>query len=218
LLKITIIRNNISYISFKDNLSLFKIISIEDIRKIYPNFDSRRLIEWQQKGYLVKLINKWYLFSDVPVNENLLFRISNCLYHPSYLSLESALSFHHLIPEAVYSPQAITTLKSKVYETPVGSFRYRRIKPELFFGYQVLHLDGLPVLMADREKAILDYLYFRAGKTTEAEIEALRLNAYELKQTLDKQKLEQYLAVYASPTLERRIQILNKLISHANAT
>lgn len=218
MLKITIIRNNISYISFKDNLSLFKIFSIEDIRKIYPNFDSRRLIEWQNKGYLLKLINKWYLFSDIPVTENLLYRISNCLYHPSYLSLESALSFHHLIPEAVYSQQAITTLKSKVYETPVGSFRYRRIKPELLFGYQVLHPDGLPVLMADREKAILDYLYFRAGKTTEAEIEALRLNLYELKQTLDKQKLEQYLSVYASPTLERRIQILYKLISHANDT
>ncbi|MDE3183888.1 MAG: hypothetical protein KGM16_10765 [Bacteroidota bacterium] len=218
MLKITIIRNNISYLSFKSNLSIFKIFSLEDIRKVYPNFDSRRLIEWQQKGYLVKLINKWYLFSDIPVTENLLFRISNSLYHPSYLSLESALAFHRLIPEAVYSQQAVTTLKSKVYETPVGSFRYRRMKPELFFGYQVLHLEGLPVLMADREKAILDYLYFRAGKTTEAELESLRLNFYELLQTLDRQKLEQYMAVFANPTLERRVQILYKLLSHADAT
>lgn len=218
MLKITIIRNNISHLSFKSNLSIFKIFSLEDIRKVYPDFDSRRLIEWQQKGYLVKLINKWYLFSDIPVTENLLFRISNCLYHPSYLSLESALAFHRLIPEAVYSQQAVTTLKSKVYETPVGSFRYRRMKPELFFGYNILHLEGLPVLMADREKAILDYLYFRAGKTTEAELEALRLNFYELLQTLDRQKLERYTAVYENPTLERRVQILYKLLSHADAT
>ena len=77
----------------------------------------------------------------------------------------SALAFHHLIPNSAYSRQVVTTLENQVYETTVGSFRFRKIKPELFFGYQVLHLDGLPVLMADREKAILDYLYFPTRKT-----------------------------------------------------
>lgn len=217
MLKITIIRNNLSYINFKKELYPFKVFSISDIRKVFPEFDSRRLIEWQKKGYLLKLINKWYVFADIPINENLLYRISNCLHHPSYLTLESALAYHQLIPEAVYSQQAVTTLKSISYETAVGVFRYCKIKASLFFGYEILHLDGLPVLMAYREKAILDFLYFRAGYTTLEEVSALRLNLTELQQTLDRQKLEIYAAVYNSRALNKRIQLLYKILAHADA-
>lgn len=218
LLKITIIRNNLSYINFKKELHPFKVFSLSDIRKVFLHFDSRRLIEWQRKGYLAKVINKWYLFTDIPVTENLLYRISNCIYRPSYLSLESALAFHHLIPEAVYSQQAVTTLKSITYNTAAGSFNYRKIKPGLFFGYQVLHLDGLPALMADMEKALLDFLYFQSGNITEENLMAFRLNITELQHSLNWDKMAQYATVYNSNILNRRIGVLHKIINHVNAS
>lgn len=207
-----------TYLQFRNALVSFKIFSIGDVRKLFPGFDSKRLVEWQKKGYIHKLINKWYLFTEVPVDEMLLYRISNCLCRPSYISMESALSYHHLIPEAVYSQQAITTRKTMLYETPVGTFNYRTIKPVFFFGYQVIRKDQLPVLIADMEKALLDYLYLNASLQKTEDIEALRLNFYELKRTINWKKLEQYALVFESRTLNNRIKDLKKVLQHADAS
>lgn len=196
----------------------FKVFSLGDIKKLFPDFDSRRLVEWQQKNYIRKLINKWYVFSEVPIDELLLFRISNCLHRPSYVSLESALSYYNLIPEAVYSQQAITTRKTITYETQVGTFNYRSVKPELFFGYKIIHKDKLPVMIADIEKALLDYLYLTASLKTMKDIEALRFNFMELQNRVDWDKLDKYALVFNSKTLNNRIKGLKKLLSHVNPT
>ena len=126
-----------SYLDFRTALYSFEVFCIRDIEKLFPKFDSRRLVEWQRKGYIQKLINKWYVFADIPINDRLRYRISNCLHRPSYISLESALSHYGLIPEAVYSVQNITTKKTIAYETIAGTFNYRSIKAQLFFGYEV---------------------------------------------------------------------------------
>jgi len=206
----------LTYFDFRNALIDFKVFSIGDAKKLFPGFDSKRLVEWQKKNYLRKLINKWYLFTEIPVDEILLFRISNCLYRPSYVSLESALSYYSLIPEAVYSQQAITTRKTTTYETPVGSFNYRSIKPELFFGYEILHKDKLPVMIAEAEKALLDYLYLTASLKTIKDIEALRFNYAEMQSRVDWKKLEKYALVFGSKTLDKRIKYLKKLLPNAN--
>ena len=40
-----------------------------------------------------------------------------------------------------------------------GHFQYHSIKPALYFGYQVLHTGPVPVLIAEPEKALLEYLH-----------------------------------------------------------
>ena len=207
-----------TYLEFRNALIGFKVFSVGDAGKLFPGFDSKRLVEWQKKGYIRKLINKWYLFTEVAVDEMLLYRIGNCLYRPSYISLESALSYYHLIPEAVYSQQAISTRKTMIYETPVGTFNYRNIKPAFFFGYQVIRKDQLPILIADLEKALLDYLYLNASLQTTGDIEALRLNYYELKNTVNWKKIEQYALVFESKTLNKRIENLKEVLLHADAS
>ena len=77
---------------FKD----LPIFSLNDIKNIEPNFHRRRLNEWQDKGFIKKIIRGYYLFSDTPVDEEILFKISNQIYYPSYISLESALSYYNL--------------------------------------------------------------------------------------------------------------------------
>jgi predicted transcriptional regulator of viral defense system len=205
-----------SYLEFRYALLSFQVFSIRDVEKFFPNFDSRRLVEWQRKGHIRKLVNKWYLFSECPVDEQLLFRISNCIYRPSYISLESALAYYHLIPEAVYTQKAVTTRKTTSYITPVGAFNFHTLKTSLFFGYSVFHKGSLPVLIAEKEKAILDYLYLNASLRSAEDIEELRFNYIELHNTLDWEKLAKYQFVFASKTLDRRIKVFKKQIEHAD--
>lgn len=205
-----------TYFEFRNALIDFKIFSTGDVKKYFPDFDTKRLVEWQRKNYIRKLINKWYLFAETPVEEMLLYRISNCLCRPSYVSLESALGFYHLIPEGVYSQQAITTRKTNSYKTPLGVFNYRTLKPAFFFGYRILHKDKLPVLMAEPEKALLDYLYLTGSLLSLKDMKALRINVTELQHIVDWNKLENYAKVFNSNTLDKRINHLKKISLHAH--
>ena len=215
MLKITIIGNNLSYLEFEKALKPFRIFPVSEARKTFSRFDSRRLVEWQEKGYLKKVINKWYLFADIPLTEELGYRIGNCIHHPSYISLQSALSYYSLIPEAVYTQQAITTGKTIRYSTPVGSFSYYHIKPKFYFGYSILKFEGLPVLMAEPEKALLDYLYLSPQIKTTSDITTMRLNATVLRANFDWEKFLQYARVVNSTVLDKRINLVKKSIRNA---
>lgn len=142
-------RNRINYIDFEKALSPFGIFRLSDILKIYPDFDSRRLHEWQKKGYITKLIKGCYIFNSIEMEEAVLFQIANVLAGPSYVSLESALSHYHFIPEQSFSITSVTTLKTNHYETPKGSFLYRSVKPSLFFGYETRISNRRPILTAE---------------------------------------------------------------------
>jgi predicted transcriptional regulator of viral defense system len=216
LLILTIIGNKMTYLAFRDAIRSFEVFSTRDIEKLFPKFDTRRLVEWQRKGYIQKLINKWYVFADIPINEWLRYRISNCLYRPSYVSLESALSHYGLIPEAVYSVQNITTKKTIAYETVAGTINYRSIKPHLFFGYKVDKTQTIPVLIASPEKAILDYFYLNPRLHTTQDIEGLRLNLPTLNEIVNHERLTSYAACFESNTLNKRLKLLRKINTHAD--
>jgi len=86
------------FLELKNELKDFPIFSLNEIKNIDPNFYRRRLNEWQDKGYIKKVIRGYYIFSDLQLSEEILFKIANRIYSPSYVSLESALSYYHLIP------------------------------------------------------------------------------------------------------------------------
>ncbi len=55
------------------------------------------------------------------------FAVAAMLHAPSHVSLESALSHHGLIPEAVYQVISVTVDRSRDFATPLGVFRFRRV-------------------------------------------------------------------------------------------
>lgn len=55
------------------------------------------------------------------------FVIAALLHAPSHVSLESALAFHRLIPEAVRQVSSVTARRSRVFTTPLGVFPFRRV-------------------------------------------------------------------------------------------
>ena len=88
------------------------------------------------------------------------FELAQCIYYPSYISLESALSFHGLIPEAVYVITSVCTKRSKTFHTPLGHFSYQHLPPENFYiEVELVKKDQFQFLIAKPWKAICDYIY-----------------------------------------------------------
>lgn len=202
------------YRDFEKYFNPFKIFSTEDIKKKYPGFDSRRLVEWQQKEYIQKIINRWYLFSDSKINEPLLFLTANKIYAPSYISFDSALAFYGLIPETVFSIISTSGKKTKTFHTPVADFYFRHLKPSLIFGYRLESIDNQYFKIAEPEKAILDYLYLHPKMQSEEDFEAWRINRDWLEREIDKEKLERYLFYFSNKALTNRVQVLLRIIRH----
>jgi len=105
-----------------------------------------------KKGIIKRLTKRKYLFTFLESDD---FQIANFLYTPSYISLESALSFYGIITQFPYQITSITPKKTKIIKTLNKEFSYSHIKPELFFGYEKKE----KFLIALPEKALFDYLY-----------------------------------------------------------
>lgn len=162
-----------TYNQFRSAFADFTVISLDDIRAVEPGFDRRRLSEWQAKGYLLKIVKGRYVFAEMPLDERRLFEIAARIYRPSYVSLESALSHHGLIPENVYAVTAVSTRRTYRFDTPVGLFSYRTVKPGFFYGYGI---GPGQARVALPEKAVLDLLYLDPGLTGPDDFASRRLN------------------------------------------
>lgn len=202
-----------TFLALKNKLKDLAVFNLQDIRKIDNGFDLRRLNEWQAKGYLKMLRRGYYVFSDLNVNESLLFLLANRIYSPSYVSLEIALSHYNLIPEAVYGITSVASRKTNRFGTEYGEFLYRHIKPELMFGYKLLAYNNYNIKIAEIEKAILDYFYLNTNIVSGQDFDALRFNGAEFTAQTDKNKLQNYLKAFDNKRLEVRFK---KFLKHLN--
>ena len=202
------------YIEIKDNLKGFLILSANDILKVDPGFHKQRLSEWQKKGYLKKIAKGYYIFSDLEINESVLFIIANKIFDPSYVSLEMALSYHGLIPESVYEITSVSSRKTYAFNSQLAKFGYRKIKPERMFGYQLVTYQNHNFKMAEIEKAILDYFYINSKLKTEGEFAELRINGETFREKVDMEKFKKYLAQFQNKALEKRV---NQFVKYLNA-
>lgn len=102
-----------------------------------------------------------YLRSD-PVTMPSLGLIANHLLGPSYVSLDFALQYYGLIPEAVLEVSSVTTRRAKTFETPVGHFAYIHAAKDWYrLGVSLATTEGgLNYLIASREKALCDKIAF----------------------------------------------------------
>ncbi|MEN8225195.1 MAG: hypothetical protein ABFS05_07510 [Bacteroidota bacterium] len=198
-----------NYLEFEKSLKEFPVFSIKDIKKRYPDFDNRRLVEWQQKNYIQKIRREYYCFHERKKDEQFLFFAANKIYSPSYISMESALAFYNFIPEGVFLTTSISTRNTARYNTPVGDFSYNHVKTPLFFGYRLLQNEGVAIKIAEPEKVILDYLYLKKVNSGD-DIDALRLNKFQINELVDFDKLDKYQQIFNSKVLDKRIILLKE--------
>ncbi|MDZ7700610.1 MAG: type IV toxin-antitoxin system AbiEi family antitoxin domain-containing protein [Halobacteriales archaeon] len=158
---------------------------------------------WVKKGYLIRLKNGVYAFArdaDQLVGEE----IAYLLYQPSYLSMESVLSGYGFIPEMVYAQTSVTSKINRVFDNDFGRFIYRHIKKELFWGYRTVSAKSGQYLMAEPEKAVLDYLYLNLSKIrSQKDFEGIRFNGGQLRSRLEPEKFLRYLAAFDVARLEK---------------
>jgi predicted transcriptional regulator of viral defense system len=201
LLKIVALRNRNTYLEFQDQLESFDIFNIKLVSAYFSNFDSKRFNEWQKKGYIKKLIKGWYAFAKADVTELSLFRWSNVLRKPSYISLESAFTYYGFIPEQTFEIKSVTTLKTISYTILNRKFTYNTLATRLFFGYNIIVHNQKPVALAFIEKAIIDYLYLNSDVSESVDFEALRWNKF---QKIDWVLFDKYLCVFKNNALNNR--------------
>lgn len=135
---------------------------------------SKRISRLIKNKILKKLINGKYEYLLKKSND---LTRANFLYQPSYVSLESALSFHSIITQFPYEISSITTKKTKSFEVSGKNFSYSQILPEYFFGYK----KNDNFLIAEPEKALLDYIYFAKKGLRKLDLDEMDLKRINMK-------------------------------------
>jgi len=202
------------FLEFKRALKNFTLFSLSDIKSIDSSFHRRRLNEWQEKGYIKKIIRGYYIFTDIDINENILFKIANKIYSPSYVSFETALSYYNLIPESIYNFTSATTRRTYVFNTDIAQFRYHTLKKEYFFGYQLIKYRGKAFKIANIEKAIIDYFYIHTDVKTKLDFSSLRLNSDIFLENISESKLYTTARKFTQKSLINRIDKLMNFIKN----
>ena len=193
------------FMKYNDLISIIKtpIFSRNDLALLGCKVHDYQFSLWIKKGYIVRLKNGLYAFHR-EIKKLRGEEVAFLLCQPSYISLESALAWYGFIPEIVYAFTSVTSRITRTFENPCGRFIYRHVKSPLLWGYTETKTEHGLYLLAEPEKALLDYLYLNLSQIkNEADFETIRLNRDQMEETLDRTKFLTYLEVFDVKKMER---------------
>lgn len=177
----------------------YYIFSSEDISLFYPKEKkhnlSKLIYRWKKKGWVYPLKNGLYELTYPEVFNIPDMYIANRLYSPSYISLETALSNYSIIPEVSMAVASITTKPTRRFRNRHGLFLYRTLRPQFFTGYYIEKEGRFDILIAEPEKALMDYLYFKTYRSRRLDLTQERLDKDALAK-LSRKKMEKYAKLF----------------------
>jgi predicted transcriptional regulator of viral defense system len=177
---------------------------------VKPDEIRRQLTRWTASGRLYQV--RRGLYALAPPYRKVVpepFLVANRLVRGSYVSLQSALAHHHLIPEYVPVTTSVTTQRPGRWDTPLGSYIYQHIKVDLFRGYRWLELmGGQHAFVASPEKALLDLVHLWPGGDDPDYLRELRLQNLD---QLNLEELRRQAALANSPKLRRAAEFVVEL-------
>lgn len=141
--------------------------------------------------------------------------LANLIYGPSYISMESALSFHGWIPEAVHSVSSVSLLRARTFETPLGFFDYVQVRqtPLLAGVLRVVRSSEEmgSFYMAKPLKALADYVASRGLEWSGVEplVDSLRIEE-DVLESVTARDFEELEGVYHSARARRFLSGLRK--------
>lgn len=204
-----------NYLQFREHWHTLGCFSIYQLRAWRDDLDSGSLSRWVKKGYICKLRQDWYAFSDLKDSPDAARFFACKIYTPSYISLHTALSIYGIIPEAVTQITCVTSNRTTSYENAFGIFHYHTVKPEIFFGYKQIGVaTGGSYLFAEPEKAIVDMLYLYPQYNTEDEMIELRLDEWWMQEKLNKKLIIDYAEKTGNKSLKKRVELMIKTYCH----
>lgn len=139
------------------NIKVFRVADLEKLLGISQTAARKIAERYTKKGIFTRLKRSLYAPS---FNFPSPYFLANKVYQPSYISFETALSFHHIIPERVYNITSATTKSTREFEIRDMTLEYFKIKTQAYLGYTPIKQDDEIILMAEKEKALADFLYF----------------------------------------------------------
>ena len=125
---------------------------------------------------------------------------------PGYVSLYSALSRYGLIEEVPHLIYAVSTVRTRRYQTPLGEFRIHHLPKELIWGFREEHSGRGSFPVAEPEKAFLDLAYLGLIPRSPLGLPYKRDHRWKL----DLAKLKRYARRFQFPPLIRYLR-QNKL-------
>lgn len=189
------------YIDFAEVFAERPIFTARDAALRFPDFHDRQLYYWQQNGLIQLLRRPFYRLASRPWTMRERWAVANQIYAPSYISLESALSYYGFIPEGVFHVTSVTTRNTQRFDVDDTRFFYRNVKPDWFFGYTILEHEDAPVRMAEPEKALLDLLHLNPSYEGPDDFEALRFDRPGILNTLREDRWHDYLSLSTNKAL-----------------
>lgn len=151
----------------------YPIFTFSDLLKWFPEENPNTLklevSQWQKKGYLQRVKRGLYFLSEAEIQDSLF--VASRIYTPSYISLETALNCYGLIPDVAQMITCVTPLTTAEFKTPFGTFFYRHLKSDYFFGFKTIRSKDRKYSyeIALPEKALLDFIYFNLSRFSKME-------------------------------------------------
>jgi hypothetical protein len=168
-------------------------------------------------GELIRLKNGFFLIAEKIEESSIPYeQVANLLYGPSYISFEWALSYYKMIPEGVYVVTSASASKSKIFNTPVGTFDYTYLSHHRYsIGIDQKENAAGRFLIATPEKALADLIHLKSKKLEGNDllvdlIEARRMDEEQLK-NLNKNHLLEIADSYRSKAVTSLINVLGIL-------
>lgn len=163
-----------------------------------------------QAGYLLRLKRGLYLITDKAGAKKPDTReTAQFVYGPSYISFESALSWHGWIPEGVRVVTSATTKRAKEVKTPIGTFTYEKIPSKAFaLGVRHIQTPSGSFLMAEGWKALADLIFTRKNNWPDVHhiYEDLRIEEEDLINS-DLEVLKELSYQYPNPSVRHYLNL-----------
>ena len=159
------------------------------VASLYPDIIAvnKKLSKMEGDGVLLRLKRGLYVVSPEISGKRLSQGlISNDIYFPSYISRHTALRFYGLIPETVFTVQAMTIKHSRNFVNEVGRFEYVHISREAFpIGLTRKREGDVTFIIATPEKALCDLIASTSGLVLRYKSEAVRYLEEDLRFDMD---------------------------------
>jgi predicted transcriptional regulator of viral defense system len=156
-------------ISVFNRVGFQRVFGITNINTAYTML--RRLVA---SKVIQRVSHGVYVLNGYPVDDLVL---AATIYQPSYISLESALSYYGVLSQIPFAVTSITARKSLTKQVGQRSFIYAHIQPALYWGFVKDH----QLVIAEPEKALLDTLYLCAKGLRNLHLEELDLSRIKKK-------------------------------------
>lgn len=142
----------------------FPLFNSNDLKLVFGKKWNRAFLNnlknWEKKGHVIRLRKGVYLLGHLRSIIDPMILASK-IYQPSYISLETALSYYGIIPEAVFMATSVTSRETAKFSNDFGEFAFHKVKKDAFGGFETIRDKNHDISfnLAFPEKALVDFFY-----------------------------------------------------------